>query len=98
MQHFQNRDFFGGIESFGYTQVNDKIKNQYCIDNSIPLIRIPYWEFNNMEYIIDNVLKYFNIIEGQAENKDIVEKYLVGENWNHDEYISQAPCNKVVAN
>ena len=25
-------------------QQRDKIKNQYCISNNIPLYRIPYWE------------------------------------------------------
>jgi hypothetical protein len=31
-----------GIKQLKRTQRNDKIKNQYCIDNNIPLIRIPY--------------------------------------------------------
>ena len=44
------------------THINDLIKNQYCIDNHIALIRIPYWEINNLnldlllsdKYIIKN--------------------------------------------
>ncbi len=35
------------------TQYHDKIKTQYCLDNNIKLIRIPYWEFNNIETILE---------------------------------------------
>lgn len=31
---------------------NDKIKNKYCRDNNIKLIRIPYWDFDNIEDIL----------------------------------------------
>ena len=34
------------------TKKHDKIKNQYCKDNNINLLRIPYWEGNNIESII----------------------------------------------
>ena len=30
-------------ENFNKTQTRDKIKNDYCIKNNIPLIRIPYY-------------------------------------------------------
>lgn len=30
-------------------QKHDKIKTEYCKNNNIPLIRIPYWEKNNIE-------------------------------------------------
>ena len=29
----------------------DNIKTQYCKDNNIKLIRIPYWEFNDDTYL-----------------------------------------------
>jgi len=35
------------------TQERDKIKNQYCKDNDIKLIRIPYWDIDK----IDNILE-----------------------------------------
>ena len=34
---------------YNNTHKNDLLKNQYCIDNNIPLIRIPYWEINNLD-------------------------------------------------
>ena len=32
-------------------------KTQYCNDNNIKLIRIPYWDFNNIEKILKKELK-----------------------------------------
>lgn len=46
-----------GDDCFIKTQKHDKIKNQYCADNGIQLIRIPYWEFSNVKPIIRNALK-----------------------------------------
>ena len=34
----------------------DNIKTEYCINNNIKLIRIPYWEFNIIELIMTNRL------------------------------------------
>lgn len=56
-QHYKPVDFFGGEEGFLYRQQNDKIKTQYCKDNNIKLIRIPYTEFNNIENILNKELK-----------------------------------------
>ena len=37
-------------------QRRDTIKNQYCIDHNIMLIRIPYTEFNKIEELLDKSL------------------------------------------
>jgi hypothetical protein len=50
-QHFEIIDYFGGEEGFIYTKTHDDIKNTYCKDNNISLLRIPYWEFKNDNYI-----------------------------------------------
>lgn len=61
---------FGGIsdkqaeEKFINTIYNDAIKNSYCEDNHIPLLRIPFWEFNNMKSIIENKLNLPSINGG----------------------------------
>jgi rRNA maturation endonuclease Nob1 len=39
-------------EYFIKQQENDNIKRQYCIDNNIKLIEIPYWEMKNIESIL----------------------------------------------
>ena len=39
------------------TQQHDKIKNQYCEENNIELLRIPYWEQKNIDTIINSCLQ-----------------------------------------
>ena len=39
------------------TVKHDNIKSKYCIINNIPLLVIPYWEFDNIETLIKNFLK-----------------------------------------
>lgn len=58
-QHFNQNSFNMTNENFNDRKHKDSIKTQYCIDNNIKLIRIPYWEFNNIESIL---LKELNLI------------------------------------
>lgn len=44
IQHFQPVEIFGGNKNYEQTLKNDQIKNQYCKDNNIRLIRIRYDE------------------------------------------------------
>jgi len=59
---------FGGmseesaIEAFKQTQINDKIRNNYCLNNNIPLLRIPYWEFDNISTILITELQKYNLL------------------------------------
>lgn len=39
-----------------YQKCHDELKNIYCKENNIKLIRIPYWEFDNIETILSNEL------------------------------------------
>jgi len=55
-QHFKANNFFGGEEGFRKRQISDLIKNQYCFDNNIKIIRIPYTEFNNIASILSAYL------------------------------------------
>lgn len=41
-------------------QRHDKIKNDYCLSHNINLLRIPYWEKDNIESIILNKIKEIN--------------------------------------
>jgi len=50
-QHFKSVEYFGGHDTFINTQVNDNIKDEYCVDNDIHLIRIPFNVENIEEYI-----------------------------------------------
>ena len=47
-QHFHPVEHFGGEAYLQYTQTHDIIKNNYCRNNNIPLIRIPYYHLNKI--------------------------------------------------
>jgi hypothetical protein len=55
-QHYIPVDYFGGIDAFKVLQSNDARKNEYCTLNNINLIRIPYYEINNIEKILNTTL------------------------------------------
>lgn len=55
--HYKPVDFAGKGEewknsNFERIQKYDTLKTNYCEDNNINLLRIPYWEFDNIENII----------------------------------------------
>lgn len=62
---FHNTTYEQAKENLITTHIRDEIKNQYCKNNSIPLIRIPYWELydNNLEYILFDELIKCGVIE-----------------------------------
>ena len=41
-----------GDEAFRNTQIHDSIKDKYCLDHGIHIVRIPYWEIRNIEQIL----------------------------------------------
>lgn len=55
-QHYVALDYFGGEKSLEYVKKHDKIKSEYCKNNNINLIRIPYWDFNNINKILSSEL------------------------------------------
>lgn len=62
VQHFQPVNF-GGISdecamiNFRKTQMHDSIKNNYCKQYKIILVRISYLEKNNISVILNNIIK-----------------------------------------
>lgn len=63
IQHYKPVDFSNKMseeqlqEQFKITQQNDQIKNQYAQQHNWTLIRIPYWDYDNIEKILDSYLK-----------------------------------------
>ena len=57
-QHFDKESIF----DYEYTHKHDLIKSQWCKDNNIPLIRIPYTHFDNL-CLNDLLLETSNFIE-----------------------------------
>lgn len=55
-QHYKPIKYFGGEEKLKRQKENDKIKENYCINNDIKLIIIPYTEFKNIRSILINNL------------------------------------------
>ncbi|PHD66631.1 hypothetical protein COF61_09215 [Bacillus toyonensis] len=53
IQHFEARF---GEEDLRRLQENDQRKNIYCEENGIKLIRIPYWDYKNIEFIVKSAL------------------------------------------
>lgn len=41
-QHFEPVDFFGGQKAFEQRKINDNMKTNYCLENGISLMRLPY--------------------------------------------------------
>ena len=46
-------------DGFETTQIHDKRKNEYCKEHNISLLRIPYWEFDNISTILDEFIKKY---------------------------------------
>jgi len=57
--HFTTPDFRTKMKlQFTKIQYHDSIKNDYCLNKNIELIRIPYWELENINDILrDKLIK-----------------------------------------
>lgn len=51
-----------GEDSFIRAKAGDGIKNKFCKENNIKLIRIPFWESNNLEKILKKEMKKLKIM------------------------------------
>lgn len=49
IQHFKPK---WGEQSLRQTKENDQIKTEFCLNNNIKLVRIPYYEIDNIESIL----------------------------------------------
>jgi hypothetical protein len=56
LQHFKPIDYFGGVKSFNELKQRDSIKDKYCENNNIEILRIAYYDYENIEYIIKRKL------------------------------------------
>jgi len=61
-QHY-NRKFNMSEEEFLNTQERDKRKNKFCLENNIPLLRIPYFKESNIDDILQKFLLKNDVIE-----------------------------------
>lgn len=61
-QHYKPVDFANNgkewaIELLIKNQERDSFKNRYCEENRIPLLRIPYWKYEETETLIKDFIK-----------------------------------------
>jgi hypothetical protein len=67
LQHFYPA-CFNGIEyeiaekNFEANNTNDIIKDNYCLENNIPLLRIPYWENKYINEILEDLFSKLQVI------------------------------------
>ena len=72
-QHFAEDDK-RSIYYSSDTKTNDNIKNKYCLDNNINLIRIPYNEFNKVEKILFKEMSQYKKITQVEKNDRFISK------------------------
>lgn len=56
-QHFKASDGFGGNKKLEYVKGMDFIKTNWCLDNYIKLLRIPYKSLKKVDKILERYLK-----------------------------------------
>ena len=55
-QHYKSIDAWGGEEYLESVRQSDALKNDFCDYMGIDLLRIPYWEFDNIDGIVTNFI------------------------------------------
>ena len=55
-QHYKSIDAWGGEEYLESVRQSDAFKNDFCDFMGIDLLRIPYWEFDNIDEIVTNFI------------------------------------------
>lgn len=57
IQHFEEVEFWGGVEKLEETIKRDSIKNHYWRFLGFPYLRIPYWEKHNIHKIVSRFIE-----------------------------------------
>ena len=50
IQHYEAKSKFGGLSGLHKQQYNDMKKREYCQKHNIPLVLVPYWDENRVDY------------------------------------------------
>lgn len=56
-QHYEPQNYFGGENAYYKRVKYDNLKRDYCQQNDIKLIEIPYWDFNEIDenYLMERI-------------------------------------------
>ena len=69
VQHFEPIGGWNNKEAFAIRHSHDMQKNTYCLSNKIPLIRIPYWHYDDL--CIEDLLINTTLFLLSAESSNI---------------------------
>lgn len=73
--HFRPIEYFSKFTNSEKVKQSDILKENYCNDNSIYLLRIPFWEYHNIEKIINKILIYkLQLIEKTINISQIISE------------------------
>src|SRR5699024_7584136 len=73
-QHFEAADFWGGEEALKRTQESDAFTNYFCEYMGIDLLRIPYWDFDNIDEILTNFIDTVKLMRSISANDSEMAK------------------------
>ena len=92
--HFEQDNYHGWNDEKKWerTQKNDKIKTQYAQDNNIPLIRIPYTDFDilDKQYIlVDIMVDITNNVISETEFRNKLTEWAKENGWELNGFIGE---------
>lgn len=61
-QHFMPVDYFGGVDAFYKRKTYDCIKDAYCENNNITMIRVPYFITESIDTYLISQLKQIDVL------------------------------------
>lgn len=70
-QHYRPVEWFGGEEQFDTQKRRDKIKSDFCKSNFIPLIRIHYSDYKEMDRVADSIAACFKRLPSTHNNINV---------------------------
>ncbi len=56
-QHYQPVENWGGEKELANIQSRDQIKQSFCDNVNIPLLKIPYWEYNKIPQLVTDFVQ-----------------------------------------
>lgn len=73
IQHYIPVEYFGGVEAFEEASKRDAIKDHYCRFLGFPLLRIPYWEFDNIPQIVTEFIEELEEERKKRKEDDLLD-------------------------
>lgn len=71
-QHFREKSFGANTSKsrieYETLQKHDRMKNEYCREKNINLLRIPFWEINNIDIILKRFIELLKVKENDSQS------------------------------